>query len=87
MRKEVCMGYDQAAPRRAVNLSLSEDVVRRARSVTGNLSATVESLLSDFVERELARRRAEDVRVAQLLDGLNALHAEHGLLSDEFSQL
>jgi antitoxin CcdA len=48
--------YDRDAPRRAVNLSLNEDLVTRARRLTGNLSATVESLLADFVEREHEQR-------------------------------
>jgi hypothetical protein len=31
--------------------------------------------------------RAEDAAVDQVIDGLNALHHAHGLLSDEFPSL
>src|ERR1700744_3255498 len=50
------MGYDQAAPKRAVNMTLNEDLVRRARFITPNLSETVETLLAAYVDD--AERRA-----------------------------
>jgi antitoxin CcdA len=81
------MGYDRTAPRKAVNLSLNEDLVRRARELTRSLSGTVEDLLGDFITREVARRTAEDARVSRLLQAVDRFHAEHGLLSDEFSVL
>ncbi len=81
------MGYDRTAPKRAINVSLNDDLVRQARLYTRNLSGTLEDLLQDFVERERVRRRAEDAAVDQVIDGLNAFHKEHGLLSDEFSSL
>jgi antitoxin CcdA len=81
------MGYDRTAPKRAINVSLNDDLVRQARLYTRNLSGTLEDLLQDFVERERARRRAEDAAVDQVIDGLIAFHRTHGLLSDEFSSL
>jgi antitoxin CcdA len=44
------MGYDRTAPKRPVNMTLNEDLIRRARGITSNLSETVESLLAGFVE-------------------------------------
>jgi antitoxin CcdA len=87
MHIETAVGYDRTAPKRAINVSLNDDLVRQARLYTRNLSGTLEDLLQDFVERERARRRAEDVAVNQVIDGLNAFHFTHGLLSDEFSSL
>jgi antitoxin CcdA len=87
MHIETAVGYDRTAPKRAINVSLNDDLVRQARLYTRNLSGTLEDLLQDFVERERARRRAEDVAVNQVIDGLNAFHLTHGLLSDEFSSL
>jgi antitoxin CcdA len=81
------MGYNRAAPKRAINVSLNDDLVRQARLYTRNFSRTLEDLLQDFVERESARRRAEDVVVNQVIDGLNGFHRKRGLLSDEFSSL
>jgi antitoxin CcdA len=42
--------------KRAVNLTLSEDLVEEVKTVTDNLSGTVESLLADFISRERDRR-------------------------------
>ena len=44
------MGYDRAASKRAVNMTLNEDLVRRARGLTPDLSETVENLLAAYVE-------------------------------------
>jgi antitoxin CcdA len=81
------MGYDRTALRKAVNLSLNEDLVRRSRELTRSLSGTVEDLLDEFIAREVARRTAEDARVGRLLQAVDRFHVEHGLLSDEFSAL
>ena len=81
------MGYDRTAPKRAINVSLNDDLVRQARLYTRNLSGTLEDLLEDFVERERARRRNEDADLDQVIDGFSVFHREHGLLSDEFSSL
>ncbi len=79
--------YDRNAPRRAVNLSLNEDLLTRARQVTKNLSATVEELLASYVHQEQARRRAEDEALDQVIKALNDFHSRNGFLSDEFSTL
>ncbi len=81
------MGYSRLASKRPTNITLDEDLVRQARQLTPNLSNTVESLLREFVTREHARRAVEDAALADVLDGFNAYHAQHGLLSDEFSTL
>lgn len=81
------MGYDRKAPRKPVNLSLDEEVVRQARQYSQNLSATVEELLEDFVRRAHARRRAEDEIIDRVIGATNAFHARCGFLSDEFSAL
>ena len=81
------MGYDRSASKRPFNVSLNDDLVRQARLCTRNLSCTIEELLGDFVEREHARRRDEDVAVDRVMDGFGVFHREHGLLSDEFSSL
>ncbi len=72
--------------RRPVNLSLNPVLVARARGLTGNLSATVETLLAGFVEAEEQRARDADREFNAVIDALDALHDRIGLLSDEFSQ-
>jgi len=81
------MGYDRTAMKRAINVSLNEDLIRQALLYTGSLSATVEKLLEDFVVRENERRRDADAALDRVIDALGSFHTEHGLLSDEFSAL
>jgi len=71
--------------RKPVNLSLNEKLVERARRVTPNLSGTVETLLTQFVQEAEAKRRADDVLLDQVIAALNAHHEEHGFLSEEFN--
>jgi antitoxin CcdA len=73
--------------KRAINLSLDEALVQQARLYTGNLSGTLEGLLEEFITREEARRRAEDLALDRVMGAFGAFHARHGLLSDEFSGL
>jgi antitoxin CcdA len=49
-------GFNAAAGKRPVNLTLNEDLVSQAKSMTDNLSGVVESLLSEFVDRERKER-------------------------------
>ncbi len=79
------MAYDRTALKRAVNVSLNEDLVRQARRFTRNLSGTLEDLLAAFVDQEDRRRRDDDARLGRLVDRVNRFHAEAGFLSDEFS--
>ena len=81
------VSYDHNAPRKAVNLSLNEELVLRAKGLTGNLSGTVEKLLVDHVDREQERKRAEDDCLDEVISALNARHEQDGFLSDEFSSL
>jgi antitoxin CcdA len=73
--------------KRAINLSLNNELVEQARRYTGNLSGTLEVLLEEFVAREEARRRAEDAALDRVVAAFGEFHARHGLLSDEFSGL
>lgn len=45
------MGFVANGPKKPVNMTLSEDLVREARRLMRNLSDTVEQLLCDFVDR------------------------------------
>ena len=83
----VIAGYNHKAPRRAVNLSLNEDLVSRAKALTRNLSGTVEELLASYVSSEQARKQAEDDQLETVINALNERHERDGFLSDEFSSL
>lgn len=48
--------YDVAAPRRAANVTVNEDLLRRARALGVNLSRTLESALIDAVTARTRER-------------------------------
>ena len=75
------------ARKRPVNLTLNEALVTQAKSYTDNLSATMESLLAEFVATQQSaqgkRQQEADVCVADW----NAVHAAVGSFADEHSTL
>jgi len=73
--------------KRPVNLLLNESNVERARQYTGNLSATVDALLAEFVERERLRRDELRQHYAALAAAWNRLDALNGSFADEHSTL
>jgi len=81
------MGYDRAAPKRPVNMTLNEDLIRRVRGITSNLSETVESLLAAFVDDAEAQAAERARQVAAHIAANEAFVAKHGSLADEFSGL
>ena len=75
------------AAKRPVNLSLNEDLVREVRSMTDNLSGIVESLLTEFVVGERAKRAAEDDALKRAVESWNSFAEKHGSFADEHSTL
>ena len=77
-----------ASPRkRPVNLTINEALVAQAKAYNNNLSATMESLLAEFVAAQQStqrnRQRAADACAADW----NAVHASVGSFADEHSTL
>jgi antitoxin CcdA len=64
--------------RQAITLASDAELVARARAITPNLSATLETLLEDFVAQADTRRRADDAALDQVIQALNAHHVRHG---------
>lgn len=79
--------FDATAAKRSVNLSLNEDLVARARQMTGNLSAAVESLLAAYVEQQTQLRESEADKLRRSAAAWNAYASKHGSFADEFSTL
>jgi antitoxin CcdA len=75
------------ATRRPVKLSLNEDLVTEARSMTENLAAVMESLLTDFVMQERAKRAAQDEALKQAIASWNAFSERYDSFADEHSTL
>ena len=79
--------YNVDARKRAVNLSLNEDLLEHVREVTPNLSSVVESLLAEYLVRERQRRSAQ-ARVVEATVALwNQFADDHGSFADDHSTL
>ena len=73
--------------KRPVNLSLTEALVNQAKTYTDNLSATMESLLEEFVASQ-EKARQQRLRVADVCAAdWNSLHAAVGSFADDHSPL
>ena len=55
--------------------------------MTDNLSSAVESLLSEFVERESRERLAKSKAVEATIAAWNRFNAKSGSIADEYSSL
>ncbi len=78
---------DTRGSKRPVNLTLDAELVKRARGMSSNLSAQVESLLTEFVEKREAEDRARRGRSERAARSWNAFAERHGSFADEFSTL
>jgi antitoxin CcdA len=81
------MTYIPHGPKKPVNMTLSEDLVREARSLTRNLSETVEKLLADYVAAEQAKRAEKERRIDESIRLLMEHEQKYGLWGEEFSTL
>jgi antitoxin CcdA len=81
------MTYIPRGPKKPVNMTLSEDLVREARSLTRNLSDTVETLLADYVSAEQAKRADKERRIDESIRLLTEHEQKYGLWGEEFSTL
>ena len=74
-------------PKRPVNLTLDAELVKRARGMSDNLSAQVESLLTEFVEKREAEDQANRGRSQRAARSWNEFAERSGSFADEFSTL
>ena len=79
--------FDPAARKRPVNLTLNEGLVNQAKSLTGNLSSVVESLLADFVSRERRERLQKSKALEAAIASWNKFNSKSGSIADEYSSL
>ena len=73
--------------KRAVNLTLSPGVVDEAKRFSGNLSATVEELLAEYVAARKQEFQSRREQAAACVAVLNELHDRIGSFADEHSPL
>jgi antitoxin CcdA len=83
--QEVGMNYVPRGPKKPVNITLSEDLVREARRFSSNLSETVEALLAEHVAAERRKREDKDRLTKNTIDMAIAHYEEFGIIGAEHS--
>lgn len=74
--------YDLTAPKKPTNLSLNSDLLKKARELKVNLSATLEQALNDKLKSVEAEKWKNENRAA--VEAYNEFIGENGCLSDEY---
>jgi hypothetical protein len=72
-------------PKRPVNMTLNEALVREARTLTRSLSDTVEALLAAYVEAEKLKRADGERRIESTIDHAITHYEEFGVVGAEYS--
>ncbi|MFU8821942.1 MAG: type II toxin-antitoxin system CcdA family antitoxin [Gammaproteobacteria bacterium] len=72
--------FDPHAPKKATNLSINSDLLRRARALDINLSATLERALAETLK--MRQREQWLAQNASALSAYNALVERDGVFSD-----
>jgi antitoxin CcdA len=72
--------YDDTAPKKATNLSINSDLLRRARELDINLSSALEQALEQIVKRRLCKQWLEENRAA--IESYNEHVEDHGAFSE-----
>ena len=72
--------FDPHAPKKATNLSINSDLLRRARALDINLSATLERALAETLKMQ--QREQWLAQNASALSAYNALVEREGVFSD-----
>ena len=73
--------------KRAVNLTLNVDLVEQAKTFNGNLSATMETLLADYVAQRQQARLSRQQMADACVEYWNEVLAAESLFADEHSTL
>jgi len=73
--------------KRAVNLTLNEDLVSQAKGMTSNLSSVVEQLLADYVLKQNNTRQEKLHNADAAAQAWNTFNEQSGSFADEHSTL
>lgn len=80
-------GVSSTVRKQPVNLTMDDALVTQAKAYTNNLSATVESLLAEFVAQQQSAHRQRQQRADACADDWNAVLATIGSFADDHSAL
>ena len=76
--------YDFEAPKKATNLSLNSDLLKKAKALNVNLSATLEQALKIKLKSIEEEKWAKNNKNA--IDAYNDFVEENGCFADEFRE-
>jgi len=79
--------HDGSARKRAVNLTVNEDLLAQARRLTDNLSNAVETLLADYVARQQQSRDDRMRECSAVSAAWNRFDDAYGSFADAYSPL
>lgn len=79
-------GYDTEAPKKRVNITVNEDLVRAAQAYTDNLSGTIELLLASWMQAERRKREDDLEHRKKVVAAWNAFDEKHGCFADEWNR-
>ena len=76
--------FDEKAPKKATNLSVNSDLLKKSRELNINLSATLEQALREKLAlTEAEKWRKENSRAIEIY---NEFVEEHGCFGDDFRE-
>ncbi|MFT5604694.1 MAG: antitoxin CcdA [Paracoccaceae bacterium] len=76
--------FDSKAPKKATNLSLNSDLLKKCKAMNINLSATLEQALTGKLAKSQADKWARENRNA--IHAYNEFVEDNGCFGDEFRQ-
>ena len=79
--------HSNHARKRPVNLTLNEELVAEAKSMTNNLSGVVEQLLADYVAKQHGARQEKLQKAQAAAHAWNTFNERSGSFADEHSTL
>ena len=72
--------YDKTAKKKATNVSINEDLLKKAKAYKINISSSIEKTLEKLVKEEESKRWEEENKEA--IDEYNKRVTKNGLFSD-----
>ena len=76
--------YNTTAPKKAANLSVNSDLLKKTRALNINLSATLERALKEELAKRESAQWIEENRSA--IKSYNEFVEQHGCFGDEFRE-
>jgi antitoxin CcdA len=78
------IGYNVEAPKKRLNVTVNEDLVRVVQTLTGNLSGTIEDLLADFVKAKRREKQDNEEHWKRVHACFNEFYEKYGSPGDDY---